>query len=70
MGLRGPEPAPVRLAELIATLSLSADLGQGLLAWVGCTADSHETAAMFRDDMELRGRVTTSPSARPRCSDT
>lgn len=88
MGVSGHEPGPVRLAELIATLSLSADLGLGqpmehvarscliavrlaermglddsdreatyylaLLAWVGCTADSHEIAALFGDDLELR----------------
>lgn len=76
------------LSELLATLSLSADLGRGqpmehvarscllavrlsklmrlddeertstyylaLLAWVGCTADSHEIAAHFGDDVTLR----------------
>ena len=76
------------LSELLATLSLSADLGRGqpmeqvarscllavrlselmrldeqersatyylaLLAWVGCTADSHEIAAQFGDDVTLR----------------
>lgn len=78
----------VRLAELIAALSLATDLGLGLpqehvlrqcrialglaermglspaeraaiyhvalLAWVGCTADSHELAAQFGDDIALR----------------
>jgi HD-GYP domain-containing protein (c-di-GMP phosphodiesterase class II)/DNA-binding CsgD family transcriptional regulator len=28
-----------------------------LLAWVGCTADSHETASMFGDDITLRAGV-------------
>lgn len=28
-----------------------------LLAWVGCTADSHETAALFGDDVALRAGV-------------
>jgi hypothetical protein len=78
----------VRLAELVATLSLAADLGLGqpaehairsclvalklgdeiglgpedrattywvnLLAWIGCTADSHELAKLFGDDIALR----------------
>jgi HD-GYP domain-containing protein (c-di-GMP phosphodiesterase class II) len=78
----------LRLAELVGTLSLSADLGLGqplehvtrsclvavrlgellgldaaqrevtyysaLLAWVGCTADSHEVAVLFGDDVALR----------------
>jgi HD-GYP domain-containing protein (c-di-GMP phosphodiesterase class II) len=81
----------VRLAELIAALSLATDLGLGLpqehvlrqcrialgladllgldeahraavyhvamLAWVGCTADSHELAAQFGDDIELRANI-------------
>src|SRR3712207_6483839 len=84
-------PAPVsglRLAELVGTLSPSADLGLGqplehvtrscllavrlgellgldaaereasyysaLLAWAGCTADSHEVAVLFGDDVALR----------------
>lgn len=80
--------SPVCLAELVATLSLAADLGLGqppehavrsgfvalglaerlglgpeertttfwvnLLAWVGCTADSHELARLFGDDIQLR----------------
>jgi HD-GYP domain-containing protein (c-di-GMP phosphodiesterase class II) len=80
-----------RLAELLATLSLAADLGLGqpmehvarscliavrlaeragcdeadraaayhlgLLAWIGCTADSHELAALFGDDIEFRAGV-------------
>ncbi|MBW0102742.1 LuxR family transcriptional regulator, partial [Pseudonocardia sp. KRD-291] len=79
---RQPTPA-ARRSELLAMLSLSADIGLGqpmehvarscllavrlaerigcdagtvrtvydvaLLAWVGCTADSHETAALFGD---------------------
>jgi HD-GYP domain-containing protein (c-di-GMP phosphodiesterase class II) len=78
----------LRLAELIAALSLATDLGLGLpqehvlrqcrialglaerlgvddeeraavyytamLAWVGCTADSHELAAQFGDEIEFR----------------
>src|SRR5918998_4273087 len=78
----------VRLAELIAALSLATDLGLGLpqehvlrqcrialglgervgvdgveraavyyvamLAWVGCTADSHELAAQFGDELAFR----------------
>src|SRR6185312_8606160 len=78
-------------SELVATLSLSADLGRGqsmehvarscllavrlgelmglaavdreatyhlaLLAWVGCTADSHEVAAHFGDDVALRAHT-------------
>jgi HD-GYP domain-containing protein (c-di-GMP phosphodiesterase class II) len=78
----------LRLAELIAALSLATDLGLGLpqehvlrqcrialglgerlgvdeadraavyyvamLAWVGCTADSHELSAQFGDDRALR----------------
>ena len=78
----------LRLAELIAALSLATDLGLGLpqehvlrqcrialglgervgldeadraavyyvamLAWVGCTADSHELAAQFGDEIALR----------------
>jgi hypothetical protein len=78
----------LRLAELIAALSLATDLGLGLpqehvlrqcrialglaehlgvdpaeraavhyvamLAWVGCTADSHELAAQFGDELALR----------------
>ena len=78
----------LRLAELIAALSLAIDLGLGLpqehvlrqcrialgladragvddaeraavyytalLAWVGCTADSHELAAQFGDEIAFR----------------
>ena len=78
----------LRLAELIAALSLATDLGLGMpqehvlcqcrialgladrvgvddaeraavyytamLAWVGCTADSHELAAQFGDEIEFR----------------
>ncbi len=78
----------LRLAELIAALSLATDLGLGLpqehvlrqcrialglgerlgvddadraalyyvamLAWVGCTADSHELSDLFGDDLALR----------------
>jgi HD-GYP domain-containing protein (c-di-GMP phosphodiesterase class II) len=78
----------LRLAELIAALSLATDLGLGLpqehvlrqcrialaladrvevddaeraavyytamLAWVGCTADSHELAAHFGDEIAFR----------------
>ncbi|HEY1359753.1 MAG TPA: HD domain-containing phosphohydrolase [Thermoleophilaceae bacterium] len=78
----------LRLAELIAALSLATDLGLGLpqehvlrqcrialglgerlgldeadraalyyvamLAWVGCTADSHELSAQFGDEIALR----------------
>jgi len=78
----------VRLAELVASLSLATDLGLGqpmehivrscalglrvaedvgldeseraviyyvaLLAWLGCHADSHEQAAWFGDDIEVR----------------
>ncbi|GAC1529633.1 MAG: HD domain-containing protein [Marmoricola sp.] len=78
----------LRLAELIASLSLATDLGLGLpeehvlrqtvlatrlarvagldaetqadvfyvslLAWVGCIADSHELAAWFGDDRQMR----------------
>jgi HD-GYP domain-containing protein (c-di-GMP phosphodiesterase class II) len=29
----------------------------GLLAWIGCTADSHETAARFGDDITLRAGI-------------
>ncbi len=91
MGVDGRVPGQVRLAELLATLSLAADLGLGqpmehlarscllavrlaeriglddddretvyqlaLLAWVGCTADSHELAALFGDDLEFRAGV-------------
>ncbi len=91
MGVPGGDRTPVTLAELIATLSLAADLGLGqpmehvarscliavrlaqrlgldredieasyylaLLAWVGCTADSHETATLFGDDLELRAGI-------------
>jgi HD-GYP domain-containing protein (c-di-GMP phosphodiesterase class II) len=88
-----PDPRgvqPLRLAELIGTLSLATDLGLGLpqehvlrqcriavalgeaigvddddqaaayyvalLAWVGCTADSHELAGLFGDDIALRAQ--------------
>ncbi len=75
------------LTELVATLSLAADLGLGqpmehiarscliaveladrlgadrratyqvaLLAFVGCTADSHETALLLGDDITARAR--------------
>jgi HD-GYP domain-containing protein (c-di-GMP phosphodiesterase class II) len=78
----------VRLAELVAALSMATDLGLGqpqehvlrqtviarrlaaaaglpddrqaavfyvsLLAWVGCISDSHELAAWFGDDQQLR----------------
>ena len=78
----------LRLAELIAALSLATDLGLGLpqehvlrqcrialglaervgvdeadraavyfvamLAWVGCTADSHELSAQFGDELSFR----------------
>jgi len=78
----------VRLAELVASMSLATDLGLGqpmehvlrscvlglrlaedldlgeperavvyyvgLLAWLGCHADSHEQSAWFGDDIELR----------------
>ncbi len=78
----------LRLAELVASLSLATDLGLGqpqehvlrqtviatrlatlagleadeqaavfyvsLLAWVGCVADSHELAAWFGDDRQIR----------------
>jgi hypothetical protein len=78
----------LRLAELVAALSMATDLGLGLpqehvlrqcrialgladrlglddadraavyyvamLAWVGCTADSHELAQQFGDDLALR----------------
>lgn len=37
--------------DLATTYSLA------LLAWVGCTADSHETAARFGDDIALRAGV-------------
>src|SRR3954465_1669015 len=87
MGTAG-SASGLRLAELVGTLSLSADLGLGqplehvtrscllavrlgellgldaadrevtyysaLLAWVGCTADSHEVAVLFGDDVALR----------------
>ncbi|MGH2951881.1 MAG: HD domain-containing phosphohydrolase [Solirubrobacterales bacterium] len=80
--------SPVRLAELLASMSLATDLGlglpmehvirtsiiglrlgeqlglseeeravtyyTGLVAWVGCHADSHEQAAWFGDDIALR----------------
>ncbi len=91
VGVNGRVPGQVRLAELLATLSLAADLGLGqpmehlarsclvavrmaermgldhgdretvyhlaLLAWVGCTADSHELAAIVGDDLEFRAGV-------------
>ena len=91
MGVGDRAAGQVRLAELLATLSLAADLGLGqpmehlarscliavrlaermgldevdlevvyqlsLLAWVGCTADSHELAALFGDDLEFRAGV-------------
>src|SRR3990170_7572882 len=81
-------PSGLRLAELVAALSLATDLGLGqpmehvlrsclialrlgermdlddderavlyyvaLLAWVGCTADSHELARSFGDDIAFR----------------
>jgi HD-GYP domain-containing protein (c-di-GMP phosphodiesterase class II) len=81
-------PTGVRLAELVAALSLATDLGiglpmdhvlrqtliglrlgdalglddadraalyhVGLLAWVGCTADSFEFARLFGDDIAFR----------------
>ncbi len=81
----------IRLAELVAALSLTTDLGLGqplehvlrssliatrlaeaagldeeeravvfyvsLLAFVGCSADSHETAAMFGDDIAIRAAI-------------
>ena len=84
----GASAPGLRMGELVATLSLSADLGLGqplehvtrscllavrlgellgldaagreatyysaLLAWVGCTADSHEIAVLFGDDLALR----------------
>jgi HD-GYP domain-containing protein (c-di-GMP phosphodiesterase class II) len=84
----GETSAGVRLAEIVAALSLATDLGLGqpqahvlrqtaialaladaaglpeqdraaayyvsLLAWVGCVADSHEMAAWFGDDIQLR----------------
>jgi HD-GYP domain-containing protein (c-di-GMP phosphodiesterase class II) len=91
VGTGGRGSPPVRLAELIATLSLAGDLGLGqpmehlarscliavrfaermgldeadreavyhlaLLAWLGCTADSHEIAALFGDDLAFRAGV-------------
>jgi HD-GYP domain-containing protein (c-di-GMP phosphodiesterase class II) len=84
----GDRPSGVRLAELVAALSLATDLGLGqpqehvlrqtliarrlaitaglpdeqqaavfyvsLLAWVGCVSDSHELAAWFGNDQQLR----------------
>lgn len=82
------EGTGMRLAELVAALSLATDLGLGLpsehilrqtrialrladhvgadmqtrtdcyyvslLAWVGCTADAHEMARLFGDDLEVK----------------
>ncbi len=83
-----PSERGLRLAELVAALSLTSDLGLGqpmehvmrsclialrlgerlgldederaavyyvaLLAWVGCTADSHELSKWFGDDIAFR----------------
>jgi HD-GYP domain-containing protein (c-di-GMP phosphodiesterase class II) len=88
MSIRHVPDEEVRLAELVAALSLAIDLGLGqpmehvlhscrialrlaeavglgeedraavyytaLLAWVGCTADSHELAELFGDDIVFR----------------
>jgi hypothetical protein len=104
MGDGARASTPVRLAELVATLSLAGDLGLGqpmehlarscliavrlaeriglddadrevvyhlaLLAWLGCTADSHELAALFGDDLTFGPGPTTSTSAPGRCSST
>ncbi|MGH2730238.1 MAG: HD-GYP domain-containing protein, partial [Actinomycetota bacterium] len=85
---RHQEGSGLRLAELVAALSLASDLGLGqpmehvlrsclialrlgermglddderavvyyvaLLAWVGCTADSHELSRWFGDDIAFR----------------
>ena len=48
----------VRLAERMGLAPLDPEAPLlALLAWVGCTADSHETAALFGDDLELRAGV-------------
>jgi hypothetical protein len=81
----------IRLAELVAALSLTTDLGLGqpmqhalrssliatrlaeaagldvdqravvfyvsLLMFVGCSADSHETSALFGDDIAIRAAI-------------
>jgi HD-GYP domain-containing protein (c-di-GMP phosphodiesterase class II) len=46
----------VRLAERIGLSEADRETTYylALLAWVGCTADSHETAAQFGDDIALR----------------
>ncbi len=96
------EPADpgLRLAELVAALSMATDLGLGLpqehvlrqcrialglaerlglgeqeraatyyvalLAWVGCTADSHELSALFGDDIAFRAETyATDLTGRP-----
>jgi HD-GYP domain-containing protein (c-di-GMP phosphodiesterase class II) len=64
---RSSEQPTVRLAELVAALSLGVDLGLGLdeqtrsavyytalLINVGCHSDAHEQAKWFGDDIELK----------------
>ena len=92
--------SPVRLSELVASLSLATDLGLGqpmehvlrscvlglriaedlelgeseravvyyvgLLAWLGCHADSHEQSARFGDDIQLRADRHFADSVGPR----
>lgn len=84
----GAQDGPIRRSEIVATLSLAADLGMAqplehslrtcllsvnfgealglpesaltdlhsvaLLRWSGCTANAHETALLFGDDLEFR----------------
>jgi HD-GYP domain-containing protein (c-di-GMP phosphodiesterase class II) len=49
----------VRLAERMGLPAADRETAYylALLAWVGCTADSHETTARFGDDIELRAGV-------------
>jgi HD-GYP domain-containing protein (c-di-GMP phosphodiesterase class II) len=49
----------VRLAERMGLSAVDRETTYylALLAWVGCTADSHETAARFGDDITMRAGV-------------
>ncbi|MEO8899514.1 MAG: HD domain-containing phosphohydrolase [Candidatus Dormibacter sp.] len=63
LGLGQPMEHVLRSCVIGANLSMAADLSDqvraavcsvGLLAWVGCIADSHEMAAAFGDDIRFR----------------
>lgn len=73
---------PLRLAELVASLSLAVRLAEAaklseadraaayyvsLLAWVDCVADSPEMARWFGDDLRIRADSTCPTRSRRRC---